>query len=302
MALKKTHGRPTAPRRCVAGVHLVLIGVWGELGHVRLRYESQNLIADLLLSKEAAENSSQTKSLFLAGVSHDLKQPLQAIGLFLGVLRHTVPKGGEEALGQVVPKMESALDELHAQVSRLLELSRLQSGALKLQIVRVELTDLFAHMQALFGEQAKSKGIVLRFAVTGRLKHKTVWSDRRMLESIVQNLISNAIKNTDSGAVYVGVRWRLGYRIGRRLCVEVRDSGRGIPIEQQAFLFDAYRSFDDRHAEQSHGLGLAIAKAQAAYMTADLALKSAPGLGSVFTLCGLSTHNGKAADIVADRT
>lgn len=262
---------------------------------VRLRYENQQLIEDLKLSKEKAENASQTKSLFLAGVSHDLKQPLQAIGLFFGVLRHTEPQSSSSALGQVLPKMERALGELHAQVSRLLELSRLQSGTLELHITHVELADLFDHLRMLFHDQAAAKGIRLHFADPARLQHQAVWSDRRMLESIMQNLISNAIKNTDDGVVYVGVRQRQGYRVGRQLCIEVRDSGRGIPADQQSLLFDAYRSFDDRQAGQSHGLGLAIAKAQAAYMKAEIALRSASGCGSVFTLCGLSTHNSKAA-------
>lgn len=293
----------------LAGMTVMFLGVITRYAHdshrmhretVRLRYENQKLIADLQLSKDQAENASQTKSLFLAGVSHDLKQPLQAIGLFFGVLKHTDPQSSADALGHVLPKMESALGELHAQVSRLLELSRLQSGTLRLQISHVELADLFEHLRALFDDQAKAKGLVLRFAAMEKLRNKAVWSDRRMLESILLNLISNAIKNTDAGAVYVGVRLRRGYRSGRQLCIEVRDSGRGIPVEQQALLFDAYRSFDDRHADESHGLGLAIAKAQAAYMSADIALMSAPGRGSVFTLCGLSTQHSKTvSEVVA---
>lgn len=292
----------------LAGMTMVFLGVITRYAYdshrmhretVRLRYENQSLIADLQQSKEEAENASQTKSLFLAGVSHDLKQPLQAIGLFFGVLRHTEPQGTAEVLGQVLPKMERALGDLHGQVGRLLELSRLQSGTLTLQIASVELAELFEHMHALFDNQARAKGLKLHFAATERLRHTSVWSDRRMLESILQNLISNAIKNTDAGTVYVGVRWRNSYRPGRQLCIEVRDSGSGIPLEQQAVLFDAYRSFDDRHADESHGLGLAIAKAQATYVNANIALKSEPGIGSVFTLCGLSTHNGKATNPAA---
>lgn len=287
----------------LAGMTVVFLAVITRYAHdshkmhretVRLRYENQHLIADLKLRKEEAESASQTKSLFLAGVSHDLKQPMRAIGLFFGVLRHTDSHNRAEVLGQVLPKMENALGELHSQVSRLLELSRLQSGTLKLQITHVALADLFEHQRALFDDQAAAKGIALRFARVDGLRYQAVWTDRRMLESILQNLISNAIKHTDTGTVYVGVRWRYGYRQGRQLCLEVRDSGRGIPLEQQAQLFDAYRSFDDRHASESHGLGLAIAKAQATYMTADIAVRSAPGCGSVFTVCGLSSHNGAA--------
>ncbi|CAM8671791.1 BaeS Signal transduction histidine kinase [Comamonadaceae bacterium] len=288
----------------LAGMTMVFLGVITRYAYdshrmhretVRLRFENQHLITDLKQRNAEAENASHTKSLFLAGVSHDLKQPMRAIGLFFGVLRHTEPHNSANVLGHVLPKMEKALGDLHAQVSRLLELSRLQSGTLKLQIAYVELADLFAHMHTLFDNQAAAKGIRLAFTSLDRLRHKAVWGDRLMLESILQNLISNAIKHTDSGTVYVGVRQRTGYRPGRQLCIEVRDSGSGIPLERQALLFDAYRSFDDQQASESHGLGLAIAKAQASYMTADIAVRSAPGRGSVFTLCGLSTHNSKAA-------
>ena len=108
-----------------------------------------------------------------------------------------------------------------------------------------------------------------------------------MLESILQNLISNAIKYTSDGAVYIGPRVRKGYRAKRELCFEVRDSGCGIPLAQQAHLFDAYRSFDDRLASESHSLGLALAKAQATYLGCDIDVRSQPGCGSTFTLGGL---------------
>jgi signal transduction histidine kinase len=258
---------------------------------IRLRFENQQLIADLGERKAAAESASKTKSLFLAGVSHDLKQPIRAIGLYLGVLRHTEPPDKANVLESVTPKMEKALSELHGQVSRLLELSRLESGALRLHIEQVSLAGLFAGLLALFEHQAAAKGIRLRFANLDSLRCKSVWVDRRMLESILQNLISNAIKHTGAGVVYVGVRRRTLYREGGQLCIEVRDSGCGIPLAQQAYLFDAYRSFDDRKASDSHGLGLAIAKAQATYLGADIMLRSAPGRGSVFTLCGVSTRN-----------
>jgi signal transduction histidine kinase len=259
----------------------------------RLRFENQQLITDLGERKAAAESASKTKSLFLAGVSHDLKQPMRALGLYLGVLQHTESQKKVSVLDDVTPKMELALSNLHGQVSRLLELSRLESGALQLRMEQVPLAELFAGLHGLFENQAAAKGIALRFASLDRHRCKVVWADRRMLESILQNLISNAIKHTEVGAVYVGCRQRTTYREGCQLCIEVRDSGCGIALTQQAYLFDAYRSFDDRKASDSHGLGLAIAKAQATYLTADIALRSSPGKGAAFTLCGLSTQNRK---------
>ncbi|MDC8770281.1 sensor histidine kinase [Roseateles albus] len=286
----------------VLGLNLLFLMVTFRYAHaahrmhreaVRLRYEKQQLIEDLSERRAAAEHASSTKSLFLAGVSHDLKQPIRALGLYLGVLEHTQRQERADVVDKVAPKMQMALGELHGQVTRLLELSRLESGALEVTMVRVDLDSLFAGLHALFEAQAAGKGIRLRFANLERLRSRALWVDLQMLESILQNLISNAIKHTAVGTVYIGVRQRKAYRRGRQLCIEVRDTGSGIALEQQSYLFDAYRSFDDRKASESHGLGLAIAKAQATYLGASIAVRSAPGRGSVFTVCGLSTHNGK---------
>jgi signal transduction histidine kinase len=257
---------------------------------VRLRYENHQLIADLEVRKVAAEDASKTKSLFLAGVSHDLKQPIRAMGLYLGALQQTHDAVRASMFNEVVPKMEKTLNNLHAQVSRLLELSRLESGSLQVAKEPLDLFVLFARLQALFETQAHNKGLALHFANVKRLHNPVIWADKTLLESALQNFISNAIKNTEHGAVYVGVRVRKGYALGRQLCIEVRDSGSGIHPDKLAYLFDAYRSFDDRQASESHGLGLAIAKAQATYLGADITVRSAPYMGSVFTLCGLATQ------------
>jgi len=280
----------------VLGLNLLFLMVTFRYAHaanrmhreaVRLRYEKQQLIEDLSERRAAAELASSTKSLFLAGVSHDLKQPIRAMGLYLGALQHTPATERAAALARVMPKMEKSLSELHGQVTRLLELSRLESGALQLHLERVELGTLFADLRSLFDGQARAKGLRLRFASLVRRRQVAVWADKNMLASVMQNLISNAIKYTASGAVYVGTRQRGGDRERRQICLEVRDSGRGIALEQQAHLFDAYRSFDDRRAQESHGLGLALAKAQASYLGAAIVLNSAPNKGAVFTLCGL---------------
>jgi signal transduction histidine kinase len=287
----------------VLGLNLMFLMVTFRYAHaanrmhrdaVRLRHEKQQLIDDLSERRAAAEHASSIKSLFLAGVSHDLKQPIRAMSLYLGALHHTQAPERAAALERVLPKMEKTLSELHGQVTRLLELSRLESGALQLHMERVELSTLFADLRALFEGQARAKGLQLHFASVARRRHAAVWADKKMLESVLQNLISNAIKYTASGTVYVGTRQRDGGSEGRQLCLEVRDSGRGIALEQQANLFDAYRSFDDRLAHEGHGLGLALAKAQASYLGAAIVLKSAPGQGAVFTLCGLGLPSGEA--------
>lgn len=261
---------------------------------MRLRQENQRLIRDLQGRKTAAEDALQAKSLFLAGVSHDLKQPLRAIALFMGALRHRLIAQSEVEGVYITDKVGDALHCIQGQIARLLELSRLESGALDLQVGRVDLEDLFDDLHAMFGVQAQAKGVRLVFADVGARRRSHVCTDRHMLDSVLQNLISNALKYTDKGAVYVGTRLRAQYPEGARLCIEVRDSGVGIPVQKQPLLFDAYRRFDDREGSDSHGLGLAIAKAQSSYMGCEIALTSVPGQGSTFTLCGLAS--GPRAD------
>lgn len=257
---------------------------------IRLRWENQRLIRDLELRKADAEAASRTKSLFLAGVSHDLQQPMRAVSLYGAYLRHQ--SGTDAAVAQTATKIEAAVGEMQGQIARLLELSRLESGTLQLNLEAVDLGKAFEQLRAMFAEQARAKGLRLQLAPP---HGQPVWVDRALLQSVLQNFVSNAIKNTATGAVYVGTRLRAGYPPEQRLCIEVRDSGSGIAPHQLPLLFDAYRSFDDRAASESHGLGLAIAKAQASYLGCDIAVNSAPGCGSTFTLCGLrsaSPHPG----------
>jgi signal transduction histidine kinase len=281
----------------VAGINVLFLMVVFNYAHaanqmqrdaVRLRYENQNLIDDLEQRKADAENASRTKSLFLAGVSHDLKQPIRAIGLYTGFLRHSAAQNDTPppVVAQTAGKIESAASAIHGQITRLLELSRLESGAMPLNLEPLDLDDVFTPVRELMASEAHAHGVQLRFALGHQ---RQLLADWRMLESILVNFVSNAIKHAEGGRVYVGTRWRTSYPQGQQLCIEVRDNGSGIAAHQLPLLFDAYRSFDDRTASESHGLGLAIAKAQATYLGCDIAVNSAPGRGSTFTLCGLRT-------------
>lgn len=254
---------------------------------MRLRFENQRLIGDLELRNADVEDASHNKSLFLAGVSHDLKQPIRAIAMYAGFLRHNAEQDmTPSVVSQTAGKIETAVSAIHSQITRLLELSRLESGAMPLNMAWFYLDDVVESVHQLMAPLAIANSVQLRLA-TGR-KHR-VWADRVMLESILSNFLSNAIKHSAGGRVYVGPRLRQGYPEGQQLCLEVRDNGSGIEPHQLALMFDAYRSFDDRQTSDSdsHGLGLAIAKTQASYLNCDIDVRSQPGVGSTFTLCGL---------------
>ncbi len=279
----------------LAALTAVYLGVITRYAHdahrghretIRLRFENQRLIADLEERNAQVESASRNKSLFLAGVSHDLKQPIRAIGLYTGFLRHSAAQESTppQVVAQTAEKIETAVGVVHSQITRLLELSQLESGATPVHLEPLDLDDLFAQLRELMASEAQARSVQLRFALG---QQREVLADRRMLESILSNFLSNAIKHAEGGRVYVGTRLRTAYPDRQQLCIEVRDNGIGIPADQLPLLFDAYRSFDDRTASESHGLGLAIAKAQASYLGCDIVVNSAPGRGSTFTLCGL---------------
>jgi hypothetical protein len=259
---------------------------------MRLRHDNQRLIHDLELRKAQAEEASRTKSLFLAGVSHDLKQPIRAIAMYSGYLRHLVaPQIERQVVLQTAVKIDAAVGSVQNQISRLLELSQLETGAMPVRLEPLDLDEVLRHVRDEMAQSATSHAVTVRFA-SGRSYR--VLADRRMLESILANFVSNAIRHSPGGRVYVGTRLRNGYPEGQRLCIEVRDNGTGIEAHLQPLLFDAYRSFDDRRSSDGHGLGLAIAKTQATYLTCDIQVRSKSGAGSTFTLCGLRTLPGEA--------
>ncbi len=237
--------------------------------HVQL--EKDHLIREL-------EALSRSRSLFLAGVSHDLKQPVQALGMFTACLEgHARDQSGPlgEELKHLSHNSALALAAISGQVSRLLELSRLEAGEVQPRRRQVRLANLFDYTRAQQMDKAQDKGLSLHFAETDM----TVISDLKMLQSILDNLVSNAVRYTVRGRVLVGARRR-----GDQVEIQVLDTGPGISTDHIPLLFEAYRRFDDtaRGAELGHGLGLALVKKQVELLGHALLVKSIPGRGSIF--------------------
>jgi signal transduction histidine kinase len=278
-----------AERLTLAAMAALYLGAMANYAHathrvhrenIRLRFEKQQLIDDLTVRKAEAENAARIKGLFLAGVSHDLKQPVRAISLYTGFLKRTeLLTLGEDRLRDTVHKIETAAGDIHSQITRLLELSRLESGTAPVHLSEVNLSERLCHMVELASPDAHARGIELCVRTGSPV---TLTTDVRMLDSIIQNLLGNALKHAQATRVLVAVRHQ---HTGVR--VEIRDNGQGIAPERLPQLFEAYRSFDDRQASDSHGLGLAIVRAQAGYLGAQITVRSAVGQGSVFALEGL---------------
>lgn len=228
---------------------------------------------DLRQAKSEAEDANRYKGRFVAAAVHDLLQPLNAARMLLGALRERLA-GDERALAERVDQSLEAQDDL---LASLLELSRLDTGALQPKIESVPLSPLFSGLAAQFGVVAQARGLRLRVVDT-RL---SVRSDALLLRRALQNLLSNALQYTRNGGVLLGCR-----REGPHVRIEVWDTGIGIAESKQAAIFEEFRRLDsgiDRD-KRNAGLGLSIVDRIAKLLGHEITLRSTPGRGSVFSL------------------
>lgn len=218
--------------------------------------------------------ANQAKSRFLAAASHDLRQPMHALGLFIAQLRERVTEPGTLAL---VGKTESAVTALQELLDALLDVSRLDAGIVTATIADFRIQPLFARLEAAFAPQAERKGLWLRAAPT-RL---AVRSDPVLIERILLNLLSNAVRYTERGSILIGCR-----RHGPNVRIEVWDSGAGIAPEYREAVFQEFfqLSNPERDRRKGLGLGLAIAARLARLLDSRIELRSRPGEGSVFSI------------------
>lgn len=252
---------------------------------IRLRFENLDLAAELRLQKEAAEAASLAKTRFLAAASHDLRQPVHALSLFVGALRGHALADESARLMDLIEDSVNAMDGLF---SALLDISRLDAGIVAPDWNVFPVQDLLDRLIRDYGAEAAEKGLSLRV----RPCKAIIRSDPLLLERILRNLLSNAIRYTDSGGVLVGCRR------GQALRVQVWDTGRGIPAAQAERVFEEFFQLHnpERDRTQGLGLGLAIVRRLAVLLGHTLALQSRPGRGSVFSVtvplaeAGLAAH------------
>lgn len=241
---------------------------------LQLRFDNMALVRELTLAKERAEAANVGKSKFLAAASHDLRQPLHALGLFLQTLRESaLPEPEQRALGHA----RRSMDAMEGMFTSLLDVSRLDAHVVVPRLESFALQAVFERARTELEPLAAAKGLCLRTAPTRAVVH----SDPLLLERIVLNLASNAVRHTERGAVLVGCR-----RDGDALRIEVRDSGPGIPPERHAEIFDEFTQLNnpERDRNKGLGLGLAIVSRLSQLLGHRLALRSRPGAGSVFSI------------------
>ncbi|KQU54120.1 histidine kinase [Bosea sp. Leaf344] len=229
--------------------------------------------AELQRAKAEAEEANASKTRFLAAASHDILQPLNAARLYATSLVERDRGAGRPELAE---NIDASLDAVEEILTALLEISRLDGGALRPEITSFRLDELMRQLQREFEPSAQEKGLKLVFTQT----QLTLRSDRRLLRRLLQNLVSNAIKYTPSGKVLVGCRRRDG-----QVSVEVLDTGLGIPQSKQKTVFREFQRLDQgARVARGLGLGLSIVQRIARALDHRLTLTSVPGRGTRFSV------------------
>ena len=237
-----------------------------------LRARVTDATLDLQREKEAAEHATIAKSHFLAAASHDLRQPLHALGLFVSALAQSNAARLEPRL---VAHIQSAVDTLQNLLDAILDISRLDGGNLIPRMGSFSLGDVLDRLADDLSLLAAQKDLQLKFRSTRVWVH----SDQEIVERILLNLVGNALRYTRHGGVLVACRRR-----GEAVRVEVWDTGEGIPEHAREEIFEEYVQLGNPERDQSKGLGLglAICRRLAHLLAIPLGVRSRPGRGSVF--------------------
>ena len=268
------------------------------LARSRNRMESELGRTSVELADKNAklESASQSRARFLAAASHDLRQPLYALTLFSSALRAGETDPTRLTRVMHIEECVSSLDQLF---SELLDLSRLETGAVHATINDVRLDDVFDEVSRNFRILAESRG--LRLIV--RKTDAWVRTDRTMLARVLNNLVSNALRYTHEGGVLVGVR----HQDSGRIRIEVRDTGIGIEPEHQQQVFEEFYQVargHDMQGERQRGLGLGLATVRklADLLDCPLQLSSRPNRGTLVSLSLAAAEGGsrRLANIPAD--
>lgn len=251
----------TKERRAIAEMHRL-----NETLEARVRART----VELESARDAAERANASKSRFVASASHDLLQPLNAAKLFLASLSATQL---EPAQARLTERIVSAFGSVEQILGALLDISKFDIGAARAKTEVFALAPLLERLREEFLPVAQKRGLELRVCTS----QAHVRSDPVYLKRILQNLLSNAIRYTDSGRVVVGIR-----RKNAALSLEVWDTGPGIPEDKQSEIFQEFTRLDPSGRDGGMGLGLAIVEQACALLNHPLELRSQLGKGTMF--------------------
>lgn len=232
-------------------------------------------------ARALAEEKARARARFLATASHDLRQPLQSVLLFGETLaQHVIDPAGSEKLSF----LNGGLESLKALLDSLLDLSRLEAGVVAATLEAVPLTELLEHLHAAYAPLADAKGLVLRVSeATAAIRTAAIRTDRVLLGRMLRNLLENAIRYTEQGEIAVTAT-----PDARRVRVEVRDTGIGIPRDQLERIFEEFHRVETgatpAETGPGMGLGLSIVRHLSRLLDHPVTVSSVPGQGSTFTV------------------
>ncbi len=262
-----------------------------ELAHRNAELEKARAMAEQ--ARNTAEIANRSKTKFFAAASHDLRQPLHALGLFAAALSEKVR---DPEVLQVVNSVNASVEALEGLFNELLDISKIDAGVIKPNPAHFALGPLLGRLRMDFEPEAFERGLALRM----RYPDLYVHSDPILVERILRNLIGNALRYTTAGGVLIA-----GRRRGSNVSVQIWDTGRGIPPEERERIFEEFYQLGnpERNSERGLGLGLSIVRRLADLLGASVSLRSLPGRGSMFALSlPLGTEPAPAAATAQPRS
>lgn len=242
---------------------------------VRDATESEHVMSMLAAARRSAEEANDAKSRLLAAASHDLRQPLQSLRLLTGALKRLVH---DTNVFDVIDQEERALNTMSELLHALLNIAKLESGAVQPTVCDVSLADIFADLRQQFSSLAKLKNLDLVIAAPD----VQVRTDPVLLSELLQNLMANAVRYTDSGRVELRCR----PHTSKLVLIEVEDTGTGIPPSLKERVFDDFFQVaprDDSHRGGT-GLGLGIVRRLSRALNVPVRVESTVGVGTRFTV------------------
>lgn len=285
-----------------------------ELEEKALQLEERNLAVNqakeaIVLKADELEASSRYKSEFLANMSHELRTPLNSILILARILKENKPFNLTQDQIKYAGVIQNAGTDLLNLINDILDLSKIESGKVELEMCTIKPSEISMNMELLFSEIARSKHITFNTSIGADLP-ATFLSDHGRVEQIVKNLLSNAFKFTpENGTIELKLEAALNSQefysanlknnSEPKISISITDSGIGIPSEKQRLIFEAFQQADGSTSRRygGTGLGLSISKELAALLGGEIHLSSWPGIGSKFTLyLPLTEQEGKSQE------
>jgi two-component system CheB/CheR fusion protein len=258
--------------------------------------ERKHISDALAAAKGQADLANVAKSRFLAAASHDLRQPLQTLSLIRGLLQRKVQDNKTEDALKLIQRLDETADTMSGMLNTLLDINQIDSGTVSVNRAGFPINDLLYRLRDDFSYHAQAHKLALRVVPCSL----SVNSDVRLLEQILRNLLSNALKYTRHGKVLLGCRRHAGM-----LTIEVCDTGPGIPEGEFQAIFEEYHQLDNATRERSRGLGLglSIVNGLGKLLGHRVSVRSQTGRGSIFALdVPLSSSEPAAASKHAELT